>query len=583
MVVGEGISWMDALDNTGDAGGDVDALMDWIASPTAFSGNPTPGAPFSDFWKATTTQTVPWQCSGPTLAAADQHQLSPAAAQQECKPQVVPDALWPFSADPAPAVTTQPVKYVARTAGAQQDWLRPAPKHAAAPGLFFSPGSFVPSPSPAVTTAPAGLSYTPQTALTAPPAQATGAVPGQYVTILQGSPSPSSAEVLVWSPSMQPSQFNYPAAGPVSTPFCSSTVQQQWLPPAWTQTASALAAPFEASTGMYAGMCASPYPVSCGPAPLGAFAAGCVPSCGILGGHCMYAPAPGMGYGPPLGLSCTGSGICKQCQYAQSGAQPWQDQSSGCSSGSLTLMQLASASSSSLHTAAAPLAGTACSTPAAAGAAGAGSVAAVLAAAAPGEQQLMRTTTLGRSGSNSCLTGTGTVHTQRATPAAPPPPAPGAVCAGPMGAQPSTVLAPAEHLHAGAKSSAQGAAKGSAQMKPPAPRLVKPSTKVAARAGRAPGGREVGERLHALAYMEGGSKVGQTAGFCKPHVLVASPTADGLLEGDVQRCPNRASLQHVLALIPSHYMVSHTDSQRGWRVMQSTRYTHTLWAAHCHC
>ena len=550
MVVGDDLSWLDSLECPGTAGGDVNALLDWIGSPTASSDLSARVSPFSDFWKATTTHTGAWQCSGPPLVAAGQHQSYPAAAQQNSKPQVVPDAPWNFPADPAPAGPSQPVNLVV---GAQQDWLCPAGEHAAPPSLLFSPGAPLPFPSPVVTAAPAGLVYTPQAAQTAPPSQATGAAPGPYLTMLQGSPSPSSAVVPFWSPSMQPSQFNYPAAGPVSTPFGSSTVQQQWLPPTWTQTPAAAAAPFEVSAGMYA----TPYPISSGPAPFGAFAAGCAPSCGVLGCHCMYAPAPGMGYWPPLGLSCTGSGTCMQCQYTQSGAQPWQDQSSGCSSGSPTPMQLASASSSSLHTAAARFAITACSTPAAAGAAGVGSVAAVLAAAAPGEQQLMRTTTMGRSGSGSCLTATGTVHISPATPAAPPAPVPGAVRAGPMGTKPSNVLAPAGHLHAGAKSSAQGAVKGSAQMKPPAPRLVKPSTKVAARAGRARGGREVDERLDALACMEGGSKVGQTAGLRMPHVeiwLLHQPLTSmyGLLEAALQRCPQTGPGLNLRACCCSH-------------------------------
>jgi hypothetical protein len=483
-----------SLDCPGTAGGDVNALLDWIGSPTTSSDLSARVSPFSDFWKATTTHTAAWQCSGPPLVAAGQHQSYPAAAQQNSKPQVVPDAPWNFPADPAPAGPSQPVNLVV---GAQQDWLCPAGEHAAPPSLLFSPGAPLPFPSPVVTAAPARLVYPPQAAQTAPPSQATGAAPGPYLTMLQGTHSPPAA-VPVWSPSMQYSHSSHSTVGTSAAPFA-ATGQQQWLPPTWTQAPAAAAAPFEVSTGMYAGMCAPPYPISCAPAPFGAFAAGCAPSCGVPGCHYMHAPAPGMGYGPPPGPFCT----CMQCQYPAPLAQPWQDQSSRCSSGLPTPMQFASVSSSSLRPGAAPFAGPFAGNAGSTAGAGAGSIAAVLAAAAPGEQPLMRTSTLGRSGSGSCLTAAGAVHNP---PAAPPALAPNST-AGPKGAKPSTLQAPSGQPRANAKGSAQGAVKGSAQMKPPAPRLVKPSTKGPARAGRARCDRQVDERLHALAWMEGGSKV----------------------------------------------------------------------------
>jgi hypothetical protein len=133
----------------------------------------------------------------------------------------------------------------------------------------------------------------------------------------------------------------------------------------------------------------------------------------------------------------------------------------------------------------------------------------VLAAAAPAEQHPGCTAALGRSGSTYSLAAAalGLVSTPAHNTSAPPTAAAPSRTAGPMGTQPSLLQASSGQLHAGTKGSAQGAVKGSAQMKPPAPRLVKPSTKVAARAGRARGGGDVDERLHALARTEGGSKV----------------------------------------------------------------------------
>jgi hypothetical protein len=334
---------------------------------------------------------------------------------------------------------------------------------------------------------------------------AAGEAPGAYLTMLQAPPSPP-AVVPVWSPSMQPSMFGQHAAcaGPtVATPFDDSSAHA-WLPRGFP--ASAVAGPQGFSTGMYAGPYAPPHPVGCSLAPFGAFAAG-------LPFSCMHAAAPGMGYCPPLGLSCA----CMQCQFAPPGAQPWQDQSSGCTSGfgAYTPAQLASGgSSSSLYLPAAPFAATGGSTSAGVGV---GSVAAVLAAAAPGEQHLMRTTTLGRTGCT--YSPAGAAAGPISTPAHSTPTALAAApgkTAGLMGIKPSLLQAPSWQPYAGAKGSAQAPAKGSAQMKPPAPRLVKPSTKGPTKAGRARGGGQMDERLHALVRMEGGSKVRNAA--CTPGV-----------------------------------------------------------------
>jgi hypothetical protein len=49
VATGDDLAWLDALDGTAGGEGDVDALMDWIASPTASSNCSVPDVPFSDF------------------------------------------------------------------------------------------------------------------------------------------------------------------------------------------------------------------------------------------------------------------------------------------------------------------------------------------------------------------------------------------------------------------------------------------------------------------------------------------------------------------------------------------------------
>jgi hypothetical protein len=154
MVVGDDLSWLDSVARLprhcwGRCQRPVG--LDRVVASSDLSARVSP---FSDFWKATTTHTAAWLCSGPPLVAAGQHQSYPAAAQQNSKPQVVPDAPWNFPADPAPAGPSQPVNLVV---GAQQDWLCPAGEHAAPPSLLFSPGAPLPFPSPVVTAAPARL------------------------------------------------------------------------------------------------------------------------------------------------------------------------------------------------------------------------------------------------------------------------------------------------------------------------------------------------------------------------------------------------------------------------------------------
>lgn len=150
------LAWLDALDCTADAESDIDALMDWMASPAASSDFSVPDAPFVDFWEATTTKTTACQ-----TRVAGQHESSPAAGQQNSKLQVVPDAPWPFPTDPILTTTSQPLDLMVC---AQQDSLRPVAEHAAAPSLLSWPSSSVPSPPPAVTAAPAGPFCAPHTA-----------------------------------------------------------------------------------------------------------------------------------------------------------------------------------------------------------------------------------------------------------------------------------------------------------------------------------------------------------------------------------------------------------------------------------